>query len=438
MSALDTNIAAAMAFNRFGLGARPNDEVPPSPTAWLLAQLDGPDPYQPTGAMTTADCLAVFMAARKLGNETVTDLFESELDAVLGNALVTDVPFRERLVWFWANHFSLLTEELGVSACAGAFVREAIRPYVNGTFTQMLLAVMQHPAMLMSLNNNNSAGPDSQAGLRCQVTGCLTQGINENLGRECMELHTIGVNGGYTQADVDSLSMLLSGWTVNLKTQPYGFQFNPSMHEPGNQTFMGNSYTGDQPGALAAVTWLSNHPMTYLHLATELVAHFTSDTPDPADVTIVANALTSSGGNLAAAAAAVVGLSNSWVPYTKFRSPFDYVIGAMRGLGYTMAGSGSAFIPRAAASAMGQDLWQPPLPNGYSDSAADWTGSAQVLLRSDYAAVFCKNTLLDPFAIAASALGPLVRPATISVMNTLSAPRDQMAMLILSPEFQRR
>ena len=445
MASLGNNLAAAMAFNRFGLGGRPDDAIPSSPAAWLIGQLSAPDPYNGGGLPDTPTALAFFASIRAANltgptqNYQIVQLLNTEIDSVMQNALTTKMPFRERLVWFWANHFALMAQELEVAVCAGAFIREAIRPHVTGTFKDMLLAVMQHPAMLVNLNNDCSAGPNSVAAQRCQITGCASSGINENLARECLELHTLGVNGGYTQADVDALAMLISGWTVNIKTQPMGFVFNAQMHEPTAQTLMGVSYPPTQAGGIAALTWLATQPATYRHLATQLVTHFVSDTPAAADIASVAAALASTGGNLAAAATVVVNLPSAWQPYAKLRTPVEYVMAAMRAVGLNASVPGVAGCARLSAAALGEAIWQPPFPNGYSDLAADWTGPAQMLLRADYINAFASAAgSPDPVALAASSLGPLLRPSTVTAMNAAVTIHDKLSLLFLSPEFQRR
>ncbi len=446
MGSLTNNLPAAVAFSRFGLGGRPDDAVPASVTSWLTGQLSGPDPYSGAGLPSTADGLALLNSMRNAStsaqqtaySQQIFHLLSTEIEAYLANALTTQVPFRERLVQFWANHFALMANHEPVACCAGAFVREAIRPNVTGTFTQMLLAVMQHPCMLYNLNNVASTGPQSPAGLACAASGCLGRGINENLGRECLELHTVGINAGYTQADVDALAMLLTGWSVQFDTAPFGFAFNARTHQPGNQVLMGQNFAGTQAGCVAALTWLGTHPATYQHLATKLVTHFVSDTPSAADIAVVVAALSNSGGNLAAAAEAVVGLADAWVPLAKLRAPMEYVIAVMRAAGLTGAGATPSADPASASAALGMPVWQSVFPNGYSDLASVWGGPAQMLLRGDWINALAGGLSVQPGTVMADALGPLLQTATLNAVNAASTPQAKLAMLFLSPEFQRR
>ncbi len=446
MGSLTNNLTAAIAFNRFGLGGRPSDAIPASASSWLTGQLDGPDLTSGAGLPNTAQGLALYEAFRtaptgaqqSAASQQIFQTLSTEIEAYLVNALTTQTPFRERLVQFWANHFALMANREAVACCAGAFVREAIRPYVNGTFTQMLLAVMQHPAMLYNLNNTSSTGPQSPAGLACQASGCLNRGINENLARECLELHTVGIGAGYSQADVDALAMLLTGWTTQLDTAPFGFSFNTRTHQPGSQVLMGQTFAGTQAGCIAALTWLSTHPDTYQHLATELVTHFVSDTPAASDVATIAASLAGSGGNLAAAACALVGQANAWTPMTKLRSPMDYVVAVMRAAGLSSAGGSFVSNPASASAALGMPVWQSVFPNGYSDLAAVWGGPAQMLLRGDWIYALAGTLSVSPGTVMNDALGPLLQSATLNAVNAAATSQAKLALLFLSPEFQRR
>ncbi len=234
---------ARLPFTRFGLGARPGEIQAAStdPKGWLLAQI-GTEAEQPIsadgGAFPAAGTLvqqeqedARRRAALKNGQPQLKDngadavknfvaprlkTFADEMAARFRLGFTTQRPFAEHLVWFWTNHFTVSVSAGQVLPFAGAFEREAIRPYIADTFENMLLAVASHPAMLVYLNNRVSIGPHSPAG---QVTG---RGLNENLGRELMELYSLGVDGGYTQADVIALANILTGWSLDPNT-PSGF-----------------------------------------------------------------------------------------------------------------------------------------------------------------------------------------------------------------------
>ena len=328
--------AAIHALTRFGLGAGPAALPPADPRAWLAAQLDGPDPALntarfralPTGAAALgalrADAIArraVLAAGEPLkGHFRSRSLafFTADARAALDWAVVTPAPFRERLVWFWTNHFTVSIRQGGTLGLVGPFIREAIRSHVTGRFTDMVLAAERHPAMLLYLSNAYSVGPQSPVGRR---TG---RGLNENLGRECMELHTVSLAARYTQADVTSMAKLLTGWSVSPASQPDGFLFRPLAHEPGPQTVMGQEFPPGEEGGLAALRFLSTYKTTWTALAEKLVRHFVADDPPPGAVRRIEAVLTETGGDLHATSLALIDLPEAWQPLAKLKTPLEY------------------------------------------------------------------------------------------------------------------
>ncbi len=285
---------------RFGLGRRGEEAVPTDPVAWLTQQVEAPDPAPFDARLpTTADGLTVareqFKLALPSGASLIKPLFEQDVLAQTGQLLTTAAPFRERLVWFWANHFTVSTRQGGTSAVIGPYIREAIRPNVTGPFFGMLLAVMRHPAMLMYLDNNNSFGPGSAAGK------AQKRGLNENLARECLELHTVSPAAGYTQEDVTEFARVLTGWSIDYQRLFPGWLFRPGAHEPGMKTVMGRHFAEGEAGGIAALQFLASHPATHRHLAAKLVRHFVSDTPAPEAVRTIEGVLRDTDGDLGAA-----------------------------------------------------------------------------------------------------------------------------------------
>jgi uncharacterized protein (DUF1800 family) len=281
------------------------------------------------------------------------------------------------------------------------------------------------------LNNDVSIGPQSPLAL-AQGSG----GINENLARETMELFTIGLNGGYTQADVDALAYIFTGWTVGYKAPEIGFLVNEDMHQPGQQTLLGVTYPGTVFDGYQALQYLATQPSTYTLLATKLVTHFVSDTPDPDDIATVAQALTNSGGSLPAAYNAIIGLANAWIPQQKVRTPIDLVLATARALAAT---TGSRVTTTNALASLGQPLWQPPFPNGWSDLAESWCSGSQMTLRTNFIDDYVKKfEQVDPVATANTALGALISPATTAMMARVSKTHDKLTILFCSPDFQRR
>jgi uncharacterized protein (DUF1800 family) len=424
-------LATAQAVIRFGLGPQPGEPAPDVPVSWLKAQLQAPDPA-PAGP-SIAEGLAALRADREEkpppGQSRSRALFLRDARAALATALTTDAPFRERLVRFWANHFTVSVRRGQCAALIGPFVAEAIRPHVTGRFGDMLLAVMRHPAMLIYLDNAGSVGPASPAGQR---TG---RGLNENLARECLELHSLSPLASYTQADVTSFACILTGWSVDLKQDPPGFRFRPMAHEPGPKTLMGRTFPPGEEGGIQALAFLAAHPATHRHLALKLARHFVADAPSPATVKTIAARLRDTHGHLGAACEALIGLREAWRPQTKLRAPCDYLIAALRALGVTEP------PPQAqrALAFLGQPLWTAPQPDGWGDRASDWTSPEAMMRRIDLAyALAGKASPRDATALAPALLGPLVRPATLTAMQHAGSRREALALLLASPEFQRR
>jgi uncharacterized protein (DUF1800 family) len=428
------DIRTAQALVRFGLGRRGAEPLPADPTAWLLDQLRQPDPTRLDDPPSTAKGLTALREDRATkpapGESRVAALFKAETQAQLANAATTPAPFRERLVWFWTNHFTISRRQGACAAVAAAFVEEAIRPHVTGRFDTMVLAVMRHPAMLLYLENAGSFGPDSVVGQKTH------RGLNENLARECMELHTVSPLAGYTQTDVTSFAKILTGWSVDLKADPPGFRYRPFAHEPGVQTVLGQQFPADEAGGIAALSFLANHPATHRFLATKLVRHFVADDPPPDAVRVVEAVLRDTKGNLGSASAALVELDAAWEPATKLRTPMDYLIASVRSLELP-----PDQMPNMVGvlGGLGQPLWTAPAPNGWPDRAADWAAPEAMLRRIDWASGFAGRVGdRDVVDVADTTLGPLLQPETREAIRRAGSRRDAMTLLLTSPEFQRR
>lgn len=423
----------AQALVRFGLGRRLAEPLPADPAAWLLDQLRRPDPTRFDDPPTAAKGLAALREDRATkppsGKSQSAALFKTEAAAQLANAVTTAAPFRERLVWFWSNHFAVSRRQGQCAAVAAAFVEEAIRPYVTGRFGDMALAVMRHPAMLLYLDNAASFGPDSPIGQKTH------RGLNENLARECMELHTVSPLAGYTQADVTSFAKILTGWSVDLKTDPPGFRYRPFAHEPGVHALLQRQFPEGEAGGVAAMAFLADHPATHRFLATKLVRHFVADDPPPDAVGVIEAVLRDTNGDLRAASAALVTLDAAWRPLTKLRAPIDFVIAAVRAMDI----SPDQIPMLGVLGGLGQPLWTAPAPNGWSDRAADWAAPEAMLRRIDWASGFAGRIgSHDVVEVADATVGPLLRPETRAAVKRAGSRRDGMTLLLTSPEFQRR
>ena len=429
----------AHALIRFGLGPRPGDLRPDDPRAWLAGQLDGPDIALALPGHSGLEGLAAFKFDQAQAKQeikvsdkrkTLREVFQTDTAIAIDTLLTTAAPFRERLVWFWANHFTVTVRKRICLGQVNAQIREAIRPHVTGRFADMLRAVMRHPAMLTYLDNEGSVGPDSATGKRGR------RGLNENLARECLELHTVSPAAGYTQADVTEFARIITGWSVSVDAPAPGFVFHPGAHQPGSKTVMGRSFPAGEQGGLEALDFLANHPATARHLALKLVRHFIADTPPPSAVARIEQTLLRTGGDLKAATLAMLDLPEAWKPQTKLRSPFDYTIAVLRAL--DLPPTNRPDIP-GVMSALGQPIHNCPGPNGWPDTAADWAGPETMMRRLDWAyAVSGRAPGQSPLAVADASLGPLLPAATRSEIARAGSQREAMTLLLASPEFQRR
>lgn len=447
-----------IAVTRFGLGARPGelDAASADPRGWLDRQI-ALAPFVPNefaGLPTSAAQVKRISDARqnfrrssdkKAARDALNALrksfrkeFRAEVNARTHAAVATDVPFRERLVHFWSNHFTVSATKPMIAGVVGAYEREAIRPHVTGRFADMLKAVVRHPAMLLYLDNAQSIGPNSRVGRRRK------RGLNENLAREILELHSLGVEGGYTQADVIELAKILTGWTMvrpagrNRLSSDGRFVFLAPIHEPGAKTLLGTRIpeSGEQEG-VQALELLARHPSTARFVATKLVRHFVSDDPPADAVRKIAEVFRETDGDLAAVARAMVRLDAVWTePLPKIRTPNDLVIAAYRAAG-TDAMKGKL---AAGLHVLGQTPFSAPSPAGWKDTAAAWMSPEALMGRIDWLNAYAARSAgaTDALAVADGTVGPLVPPSTRQAITRAPSNRDALALLFASPEFQRR
>jgi uncharacterized protein (DUF1800 family) len=440
MSTVDAVIAA----NRFGLGARPGElaTIAADPRGWLHDQLAGavPRPAALASRPAASDRARDFMEARESGPEAVArllrgrmqDAYKADAGARTRAAIDSDRPFVERLVHFWSNHFTVSTVKPVLAGLAGPYEAEAIRPHVMGNFAEMLQAVVRHPAMLLYLDNAQSIGPNSPAGRR------RGRGLNENLARELLELHTLGVDGGYAQDDVRALAEILTGWMIDRDRRPGAFRFMRPAHEPGDKVLLGARYReAGQAEGDAALDALARHPSTARHVATKLVRHFVADDPPRAAVDHIANVFLSSGGDLRLVAGAMVDLPDAWTtPLPKVRSPNDMVIAALRALQVPVEDDklvGSLHL-------LGQAPFRAGSPAGWPDTAAEWLGPEALMRRTDWAVAVGGRVgrRTDPRLLAEQSIGPVASEETKFLIEGAPSAGEGVAMALLSPEFQRR
>jgi uncharacterized protein (DUF1800 family) len=367
------------------------------------------------------------------GRAVPQQIFLQEAKARLDAALTAQIGFAERLAWFWSNHFCISADKGPLRAIVGAYEREAIRPHVAGRFADMLLAVESHPGMLIYLDNARSIGPESIAGRN------RGKGLNENLAREILELHTLGVRTVYTQDDVTRFAAVITGWTVVPAREPGGgvFLFNPRMHEPGAKTVLGKTYPdGELDQGRGVLAMLARHPATAQHIAAKLVRHFVSDQPVPALADKLAKRFIATDGDLKQVAVALVTAPEAWNPAArKLKRPGEWIAASLRAAGVTPPEIGPVM---QAQNMLGEPLWRPAAPKGFADEDAAWIdGLAQRLDVSNQMARRVAG-LVDPAVAIETALGPLASEETRTAIRRAESRPQALTLLFMAPEFQRR
>jgi uncharacterized protein (DUF1800 family) len=456
--------APVLGFNRFGLGARPGDRPPADPGRALLAEFDRYQPRpaalasQPSGTIMAAR-LAEFAAARRRGAEDASqgqmqanrkmarDGYASGVAARLASALQTGTPLCERLVHFWSNHFAVSVDRVQVIGLGGAYEAEAIRPHLLGRFEDLLLASVRHPAMLLYLDQAQSIGPESQLGSRAaQAPGRRKVGLNENLAREILELHTLGVGGGYSQADVVELARGLTGWSLGgfvrrplgVEAPPGRFVFQPGWHQPGARAFLGHRHAaaGEAQG-IAMLRAAARHPSTAHHIATKLARHFAADEPPPALVARLEASFLKTNGHLPSLYGTLIGSPEAWRPApAKFRTPWDWSVAALRALGQREVEATRAI---GLFAELGQPVWRPGAPAGWPDKAADWAAPDALVRRVEAADRLVRLAPdADARRLAQALLPGALSARTSQAIARAEDGRQALVLLLMSPEFLRR
>lgn len=471
---------ASIALNRFGMGARANETAPAAPRRMLIEQLErfavlppALAAYPRTPALA-ADLAAAYDAvqmqtraarrdgqnadavtqeARQAARQRGRDYYRQAVGVRAQAAVASDTPFVERLVHFWANHFAVSADKQIMVGLTGGFEFDAIRPHVLGTFRDMLHAVERHPAMLLYLDQAQSVGPNSPVGQRFaqREQGQRRLGLNENLAREILELHTLGVRSVYGQADVTEFARAMTGWTVaglgrgqgarlaQASGQAGTFAFAPRIHEAGQRTIVGKRY--DQQGekqAAAVLDDLAVHPATAKHIATKLARHFAGDEPPAALVGKLESAFLKSGGDLPTVYRALIDAPEAWVAQpVKFKTPWEWSVSTMRALG-TQEVPAQAVI--GLMDQLGQPVWRPGSPAGYDDIAASWAGPDAVMRRVEAAERFASRTreTIDGRTRAAQLFPDALSASTAQAIARAESPAQSVALMLVSPEFLRR
>ena len=450
------------ALNRFGLGVGPElRDAASDPRGWLHAQLESKeaplqDQFELSDDKHVAQQFDTLREAQQAqdqekletARQSIQQSARAEAHAALTMRITSSRPFVERLVAFWSNHLCIsITSKPILSGLAGPYERNAIRPHVLGSFEHMVTASAQHPAMLLYLDNAQSIGPSSQAArwMQRRARG-QERGLNENYARELLELHTLGVDGGYTQDDVRELARILTGWTINRTPtrqrqtgQPIAFRFASRLHEPGSKEVLGVTYepSGEKEGK-AVIRDLAHHPSTARFIAHKLAVHFVADEPPLQAVQTLERAFKDSEGDLKHVAAALIDLEAAWDPsYRKFKTPQEWLISVGRTLDMDEA---PELFPRLLRQ-LRQPLWGPQAPKGYGSLVREWADPDALMNRAELSrsiARFAARHMDDP-----AALIPLFdldeQDPLPSLLDDKRIPKqERLALAFAAPAFQWR
>jgi uncharacterized protein (DUF1800 family) len=493
--------ATYLALNRFGLGWRIGDDVPhPDVRAALADDLARYDPAPPRIAALPqrrdiVASLAAYRADVRAGREAPPMSREQDVGARevrvhylnaaaarVEQAVTTSTPFSERLVHFWANHFAVSAQALPVAVLAGDHENQAIRPHVMGRFADLLRAATLHPAMLIYLDQAASVGPGSMLAARAarrqmqraedNDRPARAVGLNENLAREILELHTLGVRTVYSQSDVTAFARVLTGWTVaglgqradrligglgartggrragGNRTEPSAAAvmmpgdagFVDAMHEPGAQTIIGRRFAEDgRAQSLAVLDHLASHPATARHIATKLARHFSADTPLPSLVARLERAFLDSDGDLPTLYRILIAAPECWqTDAPKFKTPWDWTISLLRASGMRQLPDRRGVI--GALQTLGQPIWQPGSPAGYDDTADHWVGASGLMLRAELAARAAGGIAdsSDPRGFAARIMADAGSAESLAAVARADSAAQGIALALMAPEFLRR
>jgi uncharacterized protein (DUF1800 family) len=454
---------ALLALNRFGMGARPGDAdiVAADPVAWILKSADGRGVSAITGVPSGTERMAHIEALNKerreireadaLARKSLppgTDpppparpvlrdegmLMGDDLRAMLVAVCLSNEPVKDRLASFWSNQLTVSSMRGEVAALVVPYENEAVRPMLGGLFSDMLMASFVHPAMMLYLDAAQSFGPDSPAGKRAH------RSYNENYAREVMELHTMGASGGYAQEDIVELALALSGWTLERETGLVVFRAD--RHEPGERHLLGTAIP-DAGSAQAgmALGLISSHPSTSARLCRRLASHFVADVPPQSLVSAMDHAWRASGGNLSVVYRALFSSPLAWNPSPgKFRSPWDFVVASARALG-TGGDDAGAQAMLKHVRALGQPPFAAPSPQGYGDLEADWLTPDSIVQRINVAAAMASAAApsgIDALHLSSDIIDVSPASHTHDEIAMAPSPIEALALVLASPEFQRR
>jgi uncharacterized protein (DUF1800 family) len=448
-----------IALNRFGLGGSFVTEhgLVDNPKNWVARQIsrDQKVPQSLSQFRSSADILKEIQVARKNGPDQLRDVtraaykadYQSEILARTLEMARSQQPFRERMVLFWSNHFTVSTSKRLIGPATPAFEREAIRPHIFGQFSDLLKAVIRHPVMINYLDNHVSMGDVSRVGKRQVRKNKGSKTLNENLAREILELHTLGVTGGYSQQDVIALANVISGWShggIRLGKKDTwdihgGFEFREEFHQPGTKKILGKSYEEDGEGeGLHVLEDLAIHPSTAKFIATKLARHFISDNPPQNAINRLAQLFMQTGGDLKVISEALIELEEVWHdPLPKIKTPYELVVSVHRTFSDSKMRKREiseplrelAHVPFSAAS-----------PAGWPDTGNLWLSPEALMRRIEWLRRFAAKIQIreDPRDILENTIGAVSKDETRLWVERSPSPDAAVALILASAEFQRR
>ena len=449
------SLKASIAVTRFGLGAQRGEIklASESPENWLLEQLDTKNVQSVawSNLIHSSQALSIafqyrrnrnkMMSAQenkrsKSFNRFVRDNLESEVKARAIYAAQTKAPFHERLTRFWANHFSVSARNRQTNLLAGAYEREAIRPNILGNFTDLAIEAIFHPAMLTFLDNVSSVGPNSRAGQR------RNKGLNENLAREVLELHTITPAAGYDQKDVTEFAKALTGWTIGQNKKDLRgtgrTTFNDTLHEPGMRKVLGRKYSNKgNRQAISILKTICAHPDTAKNIAQKLARHFVSDIPPPSLVKRLEDNFIKTNGDLKSLYETLVSSPEAWVHTAqKVKSPEELLTSTARAIGIEKVFS---IHIRDSYDSLAQRPFSAPTPEGWPDTAESWLGPDAIMKRIEWANEFASTIPnLDAVKFLYLALGPRLSDKTRANIMRAESQQQALVLALMSPDYQRR
>ena len=447
---------------RFGYGLPLPDSTPTSAEG-MLARLSGPDRAQQARPLPLmAEHLPLIQKAvtlrqaqkkttAEVGFKAAVQLLDKQVvlavRATVSRALDAPDGFRERLSAFWTNHFCTVAKDKPASYLPALMVEEAIRPNLTGRFSDLLIAATSHPAMVMYLDQNTSYGPHSPAAKKRKL------GLNENLGREVMELHSLGVAAKYSQKDVTQMALMLTGLTFNPVMD--GATFDPGRVEPGPRTVLGKTYAaGGLAGIQSVLTDLAARPETALHISVKLARHFIAEIPPQTLVDAMTRTYLDTGGDLQSLYKVLLthpAAANA--PLGKVRWPNDYIVTSFRALGLTgddlMALDEGPFrrAVMKSAGAMGMPWFQPSGPNGFSEEADAWINPPFLAARIAWSMTVPSSVLgtkgamapaMDPRNLLDQVLGTRGSPPLRQAVSRAESRLQGLGLILASSEMNRR